>query len=140
MIHDHLHHRPQQYHHHHHHHPHQDFFYSMFTPPHCLGSLAVFLMKSCFGSKGDRKHGAEHDHEWIMGVWLLLIFMRCGFTGNVLYDSPLTQDRMVSGTAYDLFRGRQVADWGAQQVEKVHEERQGKTRKDQYHKSSVPRA
>ena len=69
-------------------------------------------MKSCFGSKGDRKHGAEHDHEWIMGVWLLLIFMRCGFTGNVLYDSPLTQDRMVSGTAYDLFRGRQVADWG----------------------------
>lgn len=28
---------------------------------------------------------------------------------------------------------------GAQQVEKVHEERQGKTRKDQYHKSSVPR-
>ena len=135
VIHDHLHHRPQQYHLHHHlllhhHHP-QDFFLQYVHTPTLFGVFCrVFLMKSCFGSKGDRKHGAEHDHEWIMGVWLLLIFMRCGFTGNVLYDSPLTQDRMVSGTAYDLLRGRQVADWGRSRLKKCMKrgkERQGKT-------------
>ena len=107
-------------------------FFTVGSQPHTVWGLlpGFFLMKSCFGSKGDRKHGAEHDHEWIMGVWLLLIFMRCVFTGNVLYDSPLTQDRMVSGTAYDLFRGPRVADWGRSRLKKCMKrgkERQGKT-------------
>ena len=47
-----------------------------------------------------------------------------------MYDSPLTQDRMVSGTAYDLFRGPRVADWGRSRLKKCMKrgkERQGKT-------------